>query len=130
MRMMCLQYRVIYFKHIPCTVVITTHGYVIIPKPNCSSRETINSHCRRLDSICRRNVMTAIAAVSLAVQPNTRFVRSFVGYFVHKKSARGQIRCELVTVDTNSFRHVPRRSSKNCDLQFSNNDTDSMRIIA
>ena len=48
------------------TVVIITHykrmGYVIIPKPNVSGREAINSHCHHFDllllgrfgSICRR----------------------------------------------------------------------------
>ena len=42
-----------YFKHIAHAVVISTHGkrigYVIIPKPNLSSRECINSCCRRFD---------------------------------------------------------------------------------
>ena len=32
-------------------------------------------------------------------------------------------RCRgLLSVDTNSLRHLPRRSSKNCDLQFANSD--------
>ena len=28
----------------------------------------------------------------------------------------------LLSVDTNSLRHLPRRSSKKCDLQFENSD--------
>ena len=40
------------------TLVIITHykcvGYVIIPKPNYSGRESINCCCRRFGSICRR----------------------------------------------------------------------------
>ena len=27
-----------------------------------------------------------------------------------------------MSVDTNSLRHLPRRSCKNCDLQFANTD--------
>ena len=29
---------------------------------------------------------------------------------------------DVLSVDTNSLRHLPRRSSKNCDLQFANFD--------
>ena len=29
---------------------------------------------------------------------------------------------ELLSVDTNSLRHLPRRSGKNCNLQFANSD--------
>ena len=28
----------------------------------------------------------------------------------------------MLSVDTNNLRHVPRRSSKNCDLEFANTD--------
>ena len=28
----------------------------------------------------------------------------------------------MLSVDTNSLRHLPRRSSKNCDVQFANSD--------
>ena len=28
----------------------------------------------------------------------------------------------MLSVNTNSLRHLPRRSSKNCDLQFANSD--------
>ena len=35
-----------------------------------------------------------------------------------------------MTVDTNSLRHLTRRSNKKCDLQFANNDIQSdLRII-
>ena len=44
---------IVYLKQITYTVVIITHYkrmcYVIIPKPNCSIREGINSSCRRFD---------------------------------------------------------------------------------
>ena len=31
---------------------------------------------------------------------------------------------DILSDDTNSWRHFPRRSSKNCDLQFANTDRD------
>ena len=33
-----------------------------------------------------------------------------------------------MTVDTNSLRYLPRRSSKNCDRQFANSDRQTNRI--
>ena len=48
---------ILYFKLIRHTVVIITHykrmGEIRIPKPNLSSREFINSCCRRFGSIYR-----------------------------------------------------------------------------
>ena len=34
----------------------------------------------------------------------------------------------MLSVDTNSFRHLPRRSSNNCDLQFANCDKQTYRL--
>ena len=101
-----------YFKHIAHAVVISTHGkgigYVIIPKPNLSSRECINSCCRRFDfspfgSISRRydrssrrsdcrvptGLLCSTMTVSVAVVEHaaTRFSRKFVGVFRLKKIA-------------------------------------------
>ena len=53
-------------------------------------------------------------------------VRDSFGCFSHIKNVEAELRRELVTgllsVDTNSLRHVPKRSSKNCDLRFANID--------
>ena len=36
----------------------------------------------------------------------------------------------MLSFDTNSLRHLPRRSIKNCDLEFANNDRQTyLRII-
>ena len=34
---------------------------------------------------------------------------------------------DMLSVDTNNLRHLPRRSSKNCDLQFANTDRPTDR---
>ena len=53
-------------------------------------------------------------------------VREFLGVFPYKKIARPNWDAtsweEVLSVDTNSLRHLPRRSSQNCDLQFANSD--------
>ena len=47
----------IYDNDILISIVINAHykcmGYVV-PKPNCSSNEGINSRCRRFDLLCFR----------------------------------------------------------------------------
>ena len=37
-------------------------------------------------------------------------------------------RIQVLSVDTNSLRHLPRQSSKNCDLQFANIFKDNYSI--
>ena len=37
-------------------------------------------------------------------------------------SLKQQSREDVLSVNTNSWRHLPKRSSKNCDLQFANTD--------
>ena len=124
--------------------------YVIIPKPNFSRREGINSRCRRFDlllfhlfgSICyRNNCRCHHSDGSLAInrdgsywrrwliQLNTRaatwFRNSFWVFSLIKNLLvrnEMQTREEGPTVDTNSLTYLLRRSSKNCDLQFANSD--------
>ena len=98
--MMCLKYGIIILiiiiillgqillssiSNITHTVVIITHynfmGYVIIPKPTCSSREGINSHCRhfellifrRFGSICRRYDCRSYVAVHVVAFSTCRW---------------------------------------------------------
>ena len=60
-----------------------------------------------------------------------RFRYRFFGIFPHKKCASPNWDANPwqkgMTVDTNSLRYLPRRSSKNCDLQFVNNDWQTDR---
>ena len=37
-------------------------------------------------------------------------------------------RTEMLSVDTNGLRHLTRRSSKNCDMQFANYDRQTDRF--
>ena len=72
----------------------------------------------------------AFIAGSRVIQINTRAGHSisprFWMFFAYKKNARpnwdANSRQGVLSVDTNSLRHLPRRSSKNCDLPFANAD--------
>ena len=138
---------IVYFKHITHTVVIITHyrrmGYIIIPKPNCWRRESINSCRRRFDffrfAVLAQSVaaMTTVVAdptgrwrstvtgrwyIQLNTRAATRFHNSLCVFFAYKKlQGRTEMRTRE-TVDTNSLRYLPRRSNKNCDLPFVNSD--------
>ena len=67
---------------------------------------------------------------SLAIQIN-RYAGDpisprFLKFFAYKKIARPNWDANswqnMLSDDTDSLRHLPRRSSKNCDLQFANTD--------
>ena len=116
------------------------------PLSNCSSREGINSRCRRFDSICRRYdrsccrsgcrrshmslainyYLTIVVAVSTDRWRSIVQRRSFFWFFAYKKFAMPNWDAntwdEGMTVDTNGLRYLSRRSRKNCGLQFANHD--------
>ena len=119
-------------------------GYVIIPKPHFSSREVIESRRRRIDlllfAVLVQSFAAMIAVVATHVVAGDRStvtgacnrhlretLRDSLGCFsAYKKNARPNWDAnswqDVQLVDTNSLRHLPRRSSKNCDLQFANCD--------
>ena len=126
-------------------------GYVIIPKPNLSGHEGIHFRCRHFDLLLSpfwlnmslpwphlsslrlspfwRSTVTVVTAPFRWVAGSFNWTRWFLGvFFVYKKFARPKWDVnsweEGLTVDTNSLRHLPRRSSKTCDLQFARTTTD------
>ena len=108
------------------------------PKPNCSSREGINSHRRHFGSIfrcydrcccrscCRWRSIDRDRRIQQTLARDSVFAIASVCFFAYKKIARPDWDAnsweDVLSVDTNSLRRLPTQSSKNCDLQFANSD--------
>ena len=77
---------------------------------------------RRFDSICHRYHRNyRHFDVSLVI--NSGFALVFFGVFRIYKIARANwVKGVTVTVDTNILRYLPRRSSKNCSLEFADSN--------
>ena len=117
--------------------------YVIIPKPHSSSREEINYHCNVLighghlcDSVRRRSTMTVGLLTAVAGSFKWIFgrhcLRDSVWKFFAYKKARPNWDAnswhDVLSDDRDSYRHFPRRSSKNRDLPFANTDRQTDRL--
>ena len=65
--------------------------------------------------------------IQLNTRIATRFSRVFWVFFAYTKLARPNWDAisweDGHSVDTNSLRHLPRQSSKNCDMQLANSDS-------